>query len=139
MFSPPKTKKRIPDFFKSLEPVIYEELKMENTAPIQKNSTQYSVKAQKDAISAEIIKHKLSVMHLFFPGVCKFVSASQELIEKSQQRNATFLAFLFHRKMAFLFLMTMVLCWNLMWWIWSLVGASRHMTPFSLTASLCTF
>lgn len=89
MFSPVKTKKKVPEFLKSLEPEIFKELKKEEMLPVQQNAIKQTAKAtaQKDPMAAAVIKHKMSIMHLFLPGPCKFVSIERNEITRKCFRS----------------------------------------------------
>lgn len=74
IFSPPsKTIKQpvIPEFIRLLEPKIFEQLQTKSSS---RKDHQEKVTGENNSIAAAVVKHKLSVMHLSFPGKCHFVS-----------------------------------------------------------------
>lgn len=76
MFSPPSpamkiSQPNVPSFFKILEPKTYD--KMCQNKQDGSQCFQNTAKSSSE-IAAEAVKHKLDIMHLIFPGQCKFVS-----------------------------------------------------------------
>lgn len=61
----------VPSFFKILEPKSYDKMcqKQQNGAQCFQKTTKLA-----SEIAAEAVKHKLDIMHLLFPGECKYVS-----------------------------------------------------------------